>query len=111
MAKKRFAAHYVWCQEVLRLHYVELDEAGHWLGCHPLEVELAATAFYEGILVPLPLSSQPQDVSTLVAHWREWTAQVHPGDPVALYQLKGLSPTSAKRGTDDGSGNGHIKRL
>ena len=42
MAKKRFAAHFVWCQEVLRLHYVELDEAGHWVGCYPLEVELAS---------------------------------------------------------------------
>lgn len=111
MAKKRFAAHYVWCQEVLRLHYVELDEAGHWVGCYPLEAELAATAFFEGILVPLPLSFQPQDVSTLVAHWREWTTLVRPGDLVALYQLKGLSPTSAKLGTNDGCGNGHIKRL
>lgn len=111
MAKKRFAAHYVWCQEVLRLHYVELDEAGHWVGCYSLEAELAATAFFEGILVPLPLSFQPQDVSTLVAHWREWTTLVRPGDLVALYQLKGLSPTSAKLGTNDGCGNGHIKRL
>ena len=111
MAKKRFAAHYVWCREVLRLHYVELDEAGHWVGCYPLEAELAATAFYDGVLIPLPLSVQPPKVSTLIAHWREWTSQVRPGDPVALYQVKGLSPTSAKLGTDDGCGNGHIQRL
>ena len=111
MAKKRFAAHYVWCREVLRLHYVELDEAGHWVGCYPLEAELAAAAFYDGVLIPLPLSVQPPKVSTLIAHWREWTSQVRSGDPVALYQVKGLSPTSAKLGTDDGSGNGHIQRL
>ena len=111
MARKRFAAHYVWCGEVLRLHYVELDEAGHWIGCYPLEAELAATAFYDGILIPLPQSVQLQDAATLVAHWREWTARLQSGDPVALYLLNGLSSTAAKLGTDDGCGNGHIQRL
>ena len=72
MAKKRFAAHFVWCQEVLRLHYVELDEAGHWVGCYPLEVELASTAFYDGVLIPLPAHLRPHDVSTLVALWSRW---------------------------------------
>lgn len=111
MAHKRFAAHYVWCQEVLRLHYVELDDDGHWAGCFPLETELASTAFYDGILIPIPLQLSPQDVSVLIAYWREWTSLLRLGDPVALYQLNGLSPTSAKLGTDDGRGNGHIKRL
>ena len=111
MAKKRFAAHFVWCQEVLRLHYVELDEAGHWVGCYPLEAELASTAFYDGVLIPLPAHLRPHDVSTLVALWRGWTARLRPGDLVTLYQLKGLSPSAAKLGTDDGCGNGHIERL
>ena len=111
MAKKRFAAHFVWCREVLRLHYAELDEAGHWAGCYPLETELASTAFYDGILIPLPARLYPPEVSTLVAHWQEWTAHLRLGDPVTLYQLKGLSPTSAKLGTDDGCGNGYIERL
>ena len=111
MVRKRFAAHYVCCREALRLHYVELDGAGRWVGCYPLEAELAATAFYDGVLIPLPQSVQPQDAATLVAHWREWTASLCPGDPVALYQWKGISPTAAKLGTDDGCGNSHIQRL
>ena len=68
MAHKRFAAHYVWCGEVRRLHYVELDETGHWAGCYPLEAELAATAFYDGILIPVPMRFQPQGVADLIAH-------------------------------------------
>ena len=111
MARKRFAAHSVWCQEVLRLHYVELDEAGHWAGCYPLKTELAATAFYDGVLIPLPSSIQPQEVSTLIAHWKEWTVRLCPGDPVTLYHLTGISPATAKLGTDDGCGNSHIERL
>ena len=111
MAHKRFAAHYVWCGEVRRLHYVELDESGRWVGCYPLESELAATAFYDGVLVPLPVSFQPQDAADLLTHWCAWTTSICPEAPITLYQLTGLSPAAAKLGTDDGCGNGHIERL
>lgn len=108
---KRYASHYVWCGEVCRLHYVELTDTNQWIGCFPLTHELASTTFLDGVLVPLPEAIEPQSVAHLCQYWWDWTSQLLPGDPVRLYLLQGLSPSSAKLGTDDGGGDGHIQRL
>ena len=55
---RRIAAHYVWCKQVYRMHYIELDDNGAFHGVYPLNEEIAGTAFYDGVLVPV-LSSEP----------------------------------------------------
>ena len=40
------------------MHYIELDDNGAFHGVYPLNEEIAGTAFYDGVLVPV-LSSEP----------------------------------------------------
>ena len=52
---KRFAAHYVFYRRALPLHYVEI-RSGCFAGAYPLMEEIAGTAFFDGILLPVPPS-------------------------------------------------------
>ena len=52
---RRFAAHYVFYRRALPLHYVEIC-SGCFAGAYPLREEIAGTAFFDGILLPVPLS-------------------------------------------------------
>ena len=49
---RRIASHYVYWKQLLRMHYVELDEKENLVGVFPLNGEIAGTEFYDGILVP-----------------------------------------------------------
>ena len=42
---RRIAAHYVWCKQVYRMHYIELDDNGAFHGVYPLNEEIAGTAW------------------------------------------------------------------
>ena len=94
---RRIAAHYVWCKQVYRMHYIELDDNGAFHGVYPLNEEIAGTAFYDGVLVPV-LSSEPAiGFKQVMGSWPALTEKI----PLA----------SAKLGTDHSCSDGHIERL
>ena len=74
---RRIASHYILYQHCYRLHYVELDERNVVVALHPLQEEIAGTAFYDGILLLWPQSQDPLDVRAL---WPD-------GLPASLSQL------------------------
>lgn len=61
---KRFAANYIACQSVDRLHYVEVTSRSVLNGVFPLEKELAGTSFLNGVIwvVPAALGWEVADV-------------------------------------------------
>ena len=61
---KRFAANYIACQSVERLHYVEVTSGSVLNGVFPLEKELAGTSFLNGVIwvVPAALGWEVADV-------------------------------------------------
>lgn len=61
---KRFAANYIACQSVDRLHYVEVTSGSVLNGVFPLEKELAGTSFLNGVIwvVPAALGWEVADV-------------------------------------------------
>ncbi|WP_446779097.1 hypothetical protein [Macellibacteroides fermentans] len=70
---KRFAANYIACQSVERLHYVEVTSGSVLNGVFPLEKELAGTSFLNGVIwvVPAALGWEVADV------WSRLTAMHH----------------------------------
>lgn len=70
---KRFAANYIACQSVDRLHYVEVTSGSVLNGVFPLEKELAGTSFLNGVIwvVPAALGWEVADV------WSRLTAMHH----------------------------------
>ena len=85
------------------MHYIELDDNGAFHGVYPLNEEIAGTAFYDGVLVPV-LSSEPAIGFKQVMGYT-------PGCSVHIYRLSGIPLASAKLGTDHGCSDGHIERL
>ena len=61
---KRFAANYIACRSVDRLHYVEVTSGSVLNGVFPLEKELAGTSFLNGVIwvVPAGLGWEVADV-------------------------------------------------
>ncbi|MGE4332325.1 MAG: hypothetical protein AB7E53_04540 [Macellibacteroides sp.] len=61
---KRFAANYIACRSVDRLHYVEVTCGSVLNGVFPLEKELAGTSFLNGVIwvVPAALGWEVADV-------------------------------------------------
>ncbi len=107
---RRLAAHYVWYKDVLFLHYIELADDGTLAGVFPLTEELAGTAFYDGILIPVPADFRPLPFA-LPEEWRMFSGEVSVGSRVAVYRLSGLSAAAAKLGTSDSGSHCHIERL
>lgn len=107
---QRFAAHFVWCQQVYRMHYIEVDDQGLFRGVFPLEEEIPGTAFYDGVLIPV-LSGTTIDFKSLVQMWETWTQEICVGVPVQIIRLSGIPLASAKLGTDHGCRDGHVERL
>ncbi|MDL2265102.1 hypothetical protein LJC57_09455 [Parabacteroides sp. OttesenSCG-928-G07] len=106
----RFAAHFVWYKQVYKMHYIELQDDGTFLGVFPLNEEIESTSFYDGILIPLLTETKPEQ-AILFETWKDLTAKISEGSSVSIYRLTGLDATAAKLGTDDGRGNCHIERL
>ena len=89
---KRFAANYIACQSVDRLHYVEVTSGSVLNGVFPLEKELAGTSFLNGVIwvVPAALGWEVADV------WSRLTAiHQHMPDASVPEMLKVLIGTSA----------------
>lgn len=89
---KRFAANYIACQSVDRLHYVEVTSESVLNGVFPLEKELAGTSFLNGVIwvVPAALGWEVADV------WSRLTAiHQHMPDASVPEMLKVLIDTLA----------------
>lgn len=89
---KRFAANYIACQSVDRLHYVEVTSGSVLNGVFPLEKELAGTSFLNGVIwvVPAALGWEVADV------WSRLTAiRQHMPDASVPEMLKVLIDTLA----------------
>lgn len=134
MRKRRFASHFIYCGGVHRMAYVELDEQNRFLGIYPLTGEIAGTAFYDGILLPLVADEVLVSSETRLASWLRNTVcstkeqvfdflaetglagGLETGMPVVVYRLGGIGlagnlQTSPELGADHSRGNGYIERL
>lgn len=126
---RRIAAHYIYSGRAYRMHYLELDEESRLRGIYPLTEEIAGTAFYDGILVPLPaderqpfgeaflfslkgspsLTCKEAVFEALAGHGI--TEGACPGVPVRVFLINGISLAASELGADNGGGNGHVQRL
>lgn len=114
--------------------YLELDEENRFLGIYPLTEEIAGTAFYDGILLPLVADEALIACETRLASWLRNTTcsakeqvfdflaetglagRLETGQCVVVYRLGGIGlaghlQTSPELGADHGCGNGYIQRL
>lgn len=108
---KRFAAHYIWYKQVHKMSYIELDDSGLFRGVYPLEGEIAGTAFYDGILLPVVSSESSLSCERAIAEWKSLTGAVSEGSPVWIYRLSGIPLAAAELGAYNGGGNGHVERF
>jgi len=84
---KKFASHFIWFQgERYRLHYIIIEETGKLSGIFPLEQEQAGTAFFNGVLIPMPVTDIPQ-ATVLEEELMALSEKVTIGSVVHLYQL------------------------
>lgn len=134
---KRFAANYIACRSVDRLHYVEVTCGSVLNGVFPLEKELAGTSFLNGVIwvVPAALGWEVADVwSRLTAIHQQMpdasvpemlkvlidspveTSSTYPavpavGEPVSLFLIRGIRLSAAEFGANNSGGNRYVERL
>ena len=125
---RRIASHYVYWKQLLRMHYVELDEKENLVGVFPLNGEIAGTEFYDGILVPALAEGEKKDRQGIEFSWAgnknslgiefltaalqklNLPKPAEKGLPTQVL-LVTLPLTSAKLSADNSRCNGYIKRL
>ena len=125
---RRIASHYVYWKQLLRMHYVELDEKENLVGVFPLNGEIAGTEFYDGILVPALAEGEKMDRQGIEFSWAgnknslgiefltaalqklDLPKPAEKGLPTQVL-LVTLPLTSAKLSADNSCCNGYIKRL
>ena len=125
---RRIASHYVYWKQLLRMHYVELDEKENLVGVFPLNGEIAGTEFYDGILVPTLAEGEKMDRQEIEFSWAgnknslgiefltaalqklDLPKPAEKGLPTQVL-LVTLPLTSAKLSADNSRCNGYIKRL
>lgn len=126
---KRFAANYIACQSVERLHYVEVTCGSVLNGVFPLEKELAGTSFLNGVIwvVPAALGWEVADVwSRLTAIHQQMPDTSVPemlkvligtsavpavGKPVSLFLIRGIRLSAAEFGANNSGSNRYVERL
>ena len=126
---KRFAANYIACQSVDRLHYVEVTSGSVLNGVFPLEKELAGTSFLNGVIwvVPAALGWEVADVWSrlTVIHQHMPDASVPEmlkvlidtlavpavGEPVSLFLIRGIRLSAAEFGANNSGSNRYVERL
>lgn len=126
---KRFAANYIACQSVERLHYVEVTSGSVLNGVFPLEKELAGTSFLNGVIwvVPAALGWEVADVWSrlTVIHQHMPDASVPEmlkvlidtlavpavGEPVSLFLIRGIRLSAAEFGANNSGSNRYVERL
>lgn len=122
---RRIAAHYVYWKGVHQMSYLELGENDTFRGVFPLVEEIASTAFYDGILLPITEGS-PKTVQSALCALQEVhdeatlfdllalftaTRPVEPGCIVQVIRLSGITAPAAKLSTNNSCRNCHIERL
>ncbi|MDH6313574.1 hypothetical protein M2137_002364 [Parabacteroides sp. PFB2-10] len=105
---RRIASHFIWYRHVYTLHYLEIDERGCFRGVYPLCEEIAGTAFFDGVLIPVPIDLKENFHPD---EWESATENLRIGDPVQVIRLTGLEASAAKLGAYDGRCRCHIERL
>jgi hypothetical protein len=126
---KRFAAHYLFLpgDKRYKLHSVELDETNRLTEINLLDKEIAATSFFNGIvlIVNKHTFSSPTDLAELLEDTLqqfpetpalEWMERlplkpINKEQPVELYHLGGIDFLPAKFRTDNGGRHCHVQRL
>jgi hypothetical protein len=103
---KRFAAHSIFLppDRFYQLHYVELDDSNHIQKIAPLELEIAQTSFYNGVIVVLNDEIPPNIKDLEVAF-------LNPDEPVKLYHLSGINLLPSELSAGNSGGDCHIQRL
>jgi len=119
----RISAHYILLspRQVLKLHYIELDESNNIVKVAPLTEEIAGTAFYDGILFPSNEEIDTETLHKILKQKNEMpvTEALFQSDLIAsdnrqavfIYQLTGVNLSAAKFGTSDCGSHCHIQRL
>lgn len=126
---KRFAANYIACRSVDRLHYVEVTSGSVLNGVFPLEKELAGTSFLNGVIwvVPAALGWEVADVWSRLTAIRQHMPDasvpemlkvlisseqlVAEGEPVSLFLIRGIRLSAAEFGANNSGGNRYVERL
>ena len=120
----RFSAHYILLspKQVLKLHFIELDDRNKIAKVSPLTEEIAGTAFYNGIIFPsllkqinlqmlVELQNQKNYLSIADILFKSGIVASEDDFPVFIYQLRGIDLSSPEFGAGDSCGNCHIQRL
>jgi hypothetical protein len=88
----RIAAHGVYWRRFYTMSYIELTDDGLFNGVFPLEVEIAGTEFYDGLLIPvdnperLAQLNQSSDLLHEIIR-SNITEHVFTGAPACLYRI------------------------
>ena len=119
----RISAHYILLspRQVLKLHYIELDDRNNIVEVAPLTEEIAGTAFYDGILFPSSeeidkealskILKQKNDISVTEALFQSGLIASGNQQAVFIYQLTGVNLSASEFGTSDCGSHCHIQRL
>jgi hypothetical protein len=125
----RFAAHYICLSSslVLKKHYLELDDRNIPVECRPLQQEIEAVSFYNGILF-LAEQGKIQSPPLLLAEIRQ-LQQIHPASsafeilelstcllqnkthPAAVFLIEGLNLFAPEFSRSKGGNNISIRQL
>lgn len=109
---RRIASHYIYWKKWFRMHYLELDAEGCFVGVYPLEQEIANTEFYDGTLIPIPADATiPVDEGFVPAQWVSVADKVTEGTLVSVFRLTHFTPATSELGADDCGSDCHIQRL
>lgn len=109
---RRIASHYIYWKKWYRMHYLEVDAKGRFVGVYPLEQEIAKTEFYDGTLILVPADTVfPVEVGFVPTQWISAADKVIKGTLVSVYRLTDFTPATSELGADNGGSNCHIQRL
>jgi len=126
---KRFAAHFIFLPGDKRydLHSVEIDDTNRLCGISPLDKEIAATSFFNGILFLVNKNTflSSDDLLKLLENSLQQSPETSPltligllplkalnkENPVELYHLEGIELLPAKFGANNSCCHRHVQRL
>jgi|GEM_PF-1620268 hypothetical protein len=105
---RRIAAHYIFKEDLLHLHYIEIDDHNNFVGVFPLSEEIAGTEFYDGVV--FPSHSTDLDIDSLDSLKKSGVADnIKKGNVIDVYQLREGLCSSTKLTTNKRSCNSNIK--
>ncbi len=120
---KRYAAHYtlLFPNQILKQHYIELNEKNQITVVAPLTEEIAGTVFYDGIIFPSPI--EHLDFNNIIGELGYFPTKIAQylfelgiiasieTFPVFIYILSGVDFSSPEFGTNNRGRDCDIERL